>query len=263
MENEIANRPSGGKVTLVILIIIIFLFILYYTVMLLIGPSQKIVTINEEYNSKLTEKSNLDENIYSDSVYLKLLKEKAFLQSKIIMADADSIYLTINLSDSTANLEISGVVVHQVKMSDVHASKIITNGDENIIFSLLASPFTIENSFATIKKEPVMIKMAPKDTSEYKPDIVPDTSVTEPVNFILQMTNGLRIYVYQEEDEERMTQFKFDFKFRLIDTWNSIKSIAHFKIPEYHPYIKMRIPRADAKIIYRAIPRYGLVGIYL
>lgn len=263
MENEIANRPSGGKVTLIILIIIIFLFILYYTVMLLIGPSQKIVTINEEYNSKLTEKSNLDENIYSDSVYLKLLKEKAFLQSKIIMADADSIYLTINLSDSTANLEISGVVVHQVKMSDVRASKIITNGDENIIFSLLASPFTIENSFATIKKEPVMIKMAPKDTSEYKPDIVPDTSVTEPVNFILQMTNGLRIYVYQEEDEERMTQFKFDLKFRLIDTWNSIKSISHFKVPEYHPYIKMRIPRADAKIIYRAIPRYGLVGIYL
>jgi len=34
-----------------------------------------------------------------------------------------------------------------------------------------------------------MIKMAPKDTSEYKPDIMPDTSITEPVNYILEM-NG-------------------------------------------------------------------------
>ena len=31
-----------------------------------------------------------------------MLKEKAFLQSKIIMAETDSIYLTINLTDSTA-----------------------------------------------------------------------------------------------------------------------------------------------------------------
>ena len=44
--------------------------------------------------------------------------------------------------------------------------------------------------------------MAPKDTSEYKPDIMPDTSITEPVNYILEMTNGTRIYVYQEEDEK-------------------------------------------------------------
>ena len=53
-----------------------------------------------------------DERIYSDSAYLKLLKEKAFLQSRIAMAQTDSIYLTLNFADSSANLEISGVVVH-------------------------------------------------------------------------------------------------------------------------------------------------------
>ena len=110
-----------------------------------------------------------------------------------------------------------------------------------------------------------MIKMAPKDTSEYKPDIMPDTSITEPVNYILEMTNGTRIYVYQDEKErfgDSMKLFSFDLKDRLRNTWSSLKSVVLFKVPEYHPFIKMRLPRADAKIIYRAIPKYGQVGIY-
>ncbi|MDO9340816.1 MAG: hypothetical protein Q7T72_09875, partial [Bacteroidales bacterium] len=89
--------------------------------------------------------------------------------------------------------------------------------------------------------------------------------ITEPVNYILEMTNGTRIYVYQEEKEkfsDRMNLFIFNIKNRLRDTKSSLKSVALLKVPEYHPFIKMRLPRADAKIIYRAIPRYGQVGIY-
>ena len=33
------------------------------------------------------------------------------------MAETDSIYLTLNMKDSTADLEISGVVVHKAKMN--------------------------------------------------------------------------------------------------------------------------------------------------
>ncbi len=65
---------------------------------------------------------------------------------------------------------------------------------------MLSSPMTIVNDIATIKKEPLMIKMAPKDTSEFKPDIIPDTSDYEPVNYILEMDNGIRIFVYQDTD---------------------------------------------------------------
>ena len=64
---------------------------------------------------KPSEKGKADQQILIDSEYLKLLKEKSFLQSRIVMAETDSIYLTINLADSTANLEISGVVVQQGK----------------------------------------------------------------------------------------------------------------------------------------------------
>jgi hypothetical protein len=110
-----------------------------------------------------------------------------------------------------------------------------------------------------------MIKIAPKDTSEYQPDVMPDTSIVEPVNFVLRMNNGLRIYVYQEEedgDKGKGHTMRFDMSERLKDTWQSMKRVAMFRVPEYHPYLKIRIPREDARIIFRALPRNGQIGIY-
>jgi hypothetical protein len=265
METEININKPGIKKTFIFLIIIASVFIIYYAIMSMMGPGRKLSAIKNEFSVNQPENTSVDERIFSDSLYLMLLKEKDFLQSRITMAETDSIYLTINLADSAANLEISGVVVHKAKISDLQTSRILKKGDENIILSLLSTPFTISDSYATIRKEPVMIKMAPKDTSEYKPDIMPDTSLTEPVNYILEMTNGTRIYVYQEEKEnfnDRMDLFIFNMKFRLRDLKSSLRSVAILKVPEYHPFIKMRLPRADAKIIYRAIPRYGQVGIF-
>lgn len=264
METERIKNTSGKKTIYILLIFFIAAFIIYYSIMLMMSPLRKLASIKDEYVIKPAENKKVDERIFSDSAYLRLLKEKTFLQSRIAMAETDSIYLALNLSDSTANLEISGVVVHQAKISEVKSSRILTKGDENIILSLLASPFTISSDFATIKKEPVMIKMAPKDTSEYKPAIMPDTSIMEPVNYLFEMTNGTRIFVYQEEKDKqkyRMSFVRFDMKYRLDDTWNSLKSVIKFKVPEYHPFIKMWLPRADAKIIYRALPRNGQVAV--
>lgn len=263
METEIVKKTSGKKVTLII--IVISAFVIYYSIMSMMSPGHRLAEIKRDFVVKPVSKNPVDERVYSDSMYLKLLKEKAILQSKTIMAETDSIYLTINLEDSTSSIEINGVVVHKVKISSFSISNIFMKGDENIILTMLSSPFTIANSFATIKKEPVMIKMAPKDTSEYKPDIIPDTSIIVPVNYKLEMTNGTRIYVYQEENEkpgDRISLFRFNIRDRLHDTWSSIKSVALFKVPEYHPFIKIRIPRIDAKIIYRAIPKNGQVAIY-
>ena len=265
METEIINKPSGSKTTFLIVIIFSAAFIIYYSVMSMISPARKLAEIKDEFGVDPAEKSANNKRIYTDSTYLSLLKEKAFLQSRITMAETDSIYLAINLADNTANIEISGVAVHKAKMSEVHTSKILLKGNENIILSLLALPFSVSNEYSTIRKDPVMIKVAPKDTSEYKPDIMPDTSITEPVNYMLETTNGIRIYVYQQENDKftyRMSRFKFDIKNRLRDTWSSLKSVALFKVPEYHPFIKMRLPRADAKIIYRALPKYGQIAVF-
>jgi hypothetical protein len=266
METEISNKKPRGKVTFIVLISIISVLIIYYSIMSMIGPERKMEEIKNEFKAKAGDKNEVDQRILTDSTYLKLLKEKAFLQSRILMAETDSIYLTLNLADSTANIEICGVTVHKSKMKSVKTSKILSQGNENTILSMLATPFSISQAFATIKKEPVMIKMAPKDTSEYKPDIMPDTSITEPVNYILEMKGGIRIYVYQDENvklNDRISHLKFDINDRIRDTWSALKSVAVFKVPVYHPFIKIRLPRTDAKIIYRAIPKNGQVAVFI
>ncbi len=265
MKTEVTNRKSGHKTTFIILISVISAFIIYYSLMSMRGPAQKLEDIKKEFETKTTDKSSINQRILKDSSYLKLLKEKAFLQSRIILAETDSIYLSINLTDSTANIGIYGVVVHRAKMSKIQISRILMRLDESAILSMLATPLTISRAFATIKKEPVLIQMAPKDTSEYKPDIMPDTTITEPVNFILETDKGVRIYIYQQENkkiEDKISQFKFDLNYRIKDTWSALKKVAIFKIPEYHPFIKIRLPRTDAKIIYRAIPKNGQIAVF-
>ena len=265
METETANKKPRREIAFIVLISIISVFIIYYSIMSIISPVKKLEEIKIEFGAKTADKNDPDRRILADSTYLKLLKEKAFLQSRIVMAQTDSIYLTLNLADSTANIEISGVVVHKSKMKSLKCSKILKTGNENAILSMLATPFTISHAFATIKKEPVMIKMAPKDTSEYKPDIMPDTSITEPVNYILEMNGGIRIYIYQEENvkfSDRISHISFDLKDRIRESWGALKQVAILKVPEYHPFIKIKLPRTDAKIIYRAIPKNGQIAVF-
>lgn len=261
------TSKSNNRRPILAYIIAAFLgvFLVYYGIIYSMGPSRKMSRITKDYLPEPASKEQYNEKIYSDSAYLALLKEKAYLQARTAMAQTDSIYLSINLDDSTASIEISGVTVHSAKISDYSISGILEKGNRYAIYSMLSQPLTIESDVATIKKEPVMIKIAPKDTSEYQPDIIPDTSLVEHVNFILNVSNGMRIYVYQEETDkpaERGSTFRFDLKDRITSAWTSLKTAALLKVPEYRPSIRIRIPRDDVKIIYRALPRNGQIAVY-
>ena len=238
---------------------------IYYTVMSLLAPSRKISEINQGYIFKQPENSKVDNRIFSDSAYISLNREKAFYQARVVMAESDSICLSLNLEDSTAILEINGVSVHNSKISQISVSKVFNKADEYSVTSMLTTPLTIRNDFSTIRKEPVMIKVAPKDTSEYKPDILADTSNIESVNYMFETDNGIRIYIYQADEENEkggLKLFLFDLNDRIKNIRNNLKAIISFKIPEYYPTIRLRMKKADAKIIYRALPRHGQIAIY-
>jgi hypothetical protein len=109
-----------------------------------------------------------------------------------------------------------------------------------------------------------MLKIAPKDTSEYKPDILPDTSNVEAVNYMLEMENGFRLYVYQADEEEKgnLNRFFFDLADRFRNSIDITGSIFSFRIPQYHPAVRIKLPKADARIIYRGLPRQGQIALY-
>jgi hypothetical protein len=265
METENVNKTNSKQTALIVLGIFMVSFLIYYLVMVFLSPLKKNREYGEMYSYKQDEKNKIDERVFSDSAYLKLYKEKAWLQSRIAMAETDSIYLTVNLPDSVVNLEISGVVVHSSTIKKQNISKIIRKGNDYIITTLFAKPLTIEKNYASIQKVPLMIKMAPKDTSEYKPDIIPDTADFEPVNYIMEVNDGMVIIVYQEErlnPGDGFHLFIFDLKYRLRQALRAMKSIITLKVPEYQPYIKLTLPRTDAKIIFRALPEQGQIAVY-
>lgn len=265
--SELSQPVTNRNTALYIILAIFSAFLLYYSVMSLLSPARKISEINSGFGYKQPEKITTPpgKQIFSDSAFVNLNREKAFYQARIIMAATDSISLALNLTDSSAILEIKGVAVHEAKITRKNISKVFNKADEYAISSMLSTPFTVKNDFATIRREPLMLKIAPKDTSEYQPDILPDTTSSEPVNYMLEMDNGFRLYVYQDVGKKtggRLSRFLFDINDRLKNSWNIIKSICVLKIPEYHPYIKIRLPKDDAKIIYRALPRHGQIAVY-
>jgi hypothetical protein len=265
METETREKPNYLFIILIIFIIAVIAFVIYYSIMEMRSTSKKMAEISAEYGIAKDEKSKLPKGIAADSTFLSLFREKAFLRSRVAMAETDSVYLTINLHDSLINVEISGVVVHSTPINEIEASKIITNGDEFVITSLLSAPLTIVSDTSSIAKIPIIKKIAPKDTSEFKPDAIPDTAFYEPVNYIFETDRGIKILVYQSEEikaGDSKNRFMFDLRHRLISTKATMKDILAFKVPEYQPFIKIKIPSADAKIIYRAIPKHGQIGIY-
>jgi hypothetical protein len=234
--------------------------------MSIMGIRREINELNRIYSDSLVYKKDFEHKLYSDSLFIELNKEKALLQSKLAMAKTDSIGLTINILDSNACLELNGVIIHKTKITKYKLSRAF-NGLDIISFSrIFSQPFVVSNEIASIKKEPIMVKMAPRDTSEYIPDVTPDTSNFEPVNYILEMENGIRLFVLQSDRDstgDAYNQFVFDLKDKARNTWNSLKRVSKLNVPYYRLYIKVWIPKSDAKIIYRALPKKGLVVVYI
>ena len=265
MEAETQKKNSYFKIGLFIVLIPVVAFVVYYSIMVMRSPSKKMAEISARYGFSDSEKRKISKRVASDSTFLSLLKQEAYWQSRVMMAETDSVYLTLNLAEKVANIEISGVVVHSTPIDEIEASRIITHGDEFVITSLLSAPLTIVSDTSSIEKITFVVKIAPKDTSEYKPDAIPDTAFYEPVNYIFETDRGIKIMVYQSEEIKQgdsWDRFLFDLRHRLINTKAAMKDILAFKVPEYQPFIKIKIPSADAKIIYRALPRKGQIGVY-
>jgi hypothetical protein len=266
METETQKTPRYLLIVLIIVSIPVIAFVAYYSIMEMRSPAKKMAEISDVYGFAKYEKRKLPKNITADSTFLSLFRKEAYLQSRVAMAETDSVYLTINLSDSVINIEISGVVVHSTSINEFEASKLITDGDEFVITSLLSAPLTIVSDTSSIEKIPIIMKIAPKDTSEFKPDAIPDTAFYEPVNYIFETDRGIKIIVYQSEEinqGDSKNRLMFDLRHRLLNMKAVMKDILAFKVPDYQLFIRIKIPSADAKIIYRAIPKHGQVAVYL
>lgn len=190
-----------------------------------------------------------------------------FQKNRLLLAKQDSIYLLLNLPDSTITLEIKGLPIKICKILAFKVSKKISAASHEDIQNWLSKPFVVSNEIATIPRIPFLIVDAPKDTIEAAklPRKASEPEKTY-VQYTLWFDRDLTLEVKQfeeplPEEAEIVSRYKaqYDSAFRRP----LIQKIMH-PMPDNLPlHIKIVLSAADARSIYRAIPHSNSANLVL
>ncbi|MFZ2790516.1 MAG: hypothetical protein WAZ35_02000 [Bacteroidales bacterium] len=250
------------KKWLIIAASLLAVFIIYYLVMSVLAVSRAVNEFDDAYFALLEQKEGDTIDLCAIPGYIDMIRNKAFLNSQVKLAESDSVGLLINVRDSVIQLLIKGLPVRTVKIDEYDVSPFFHSANQEAIYKMLSTPLTVTGMQATFMKDPVSVKIAPRDTSQVVESEKPDTTDFEAVFFTLDTDRNIRFYFEQQEDTigaDRRARFFFDLKDRMRNASLTMRAVARMKIPPYVPYIKIWLPKAEAKIIYRAIPREGMI----
>lgn len=239
---------------------------IYYFILSSLAPVRYVRTINRIHSYDTLSAAIPDMRLLTDSLYLNLSAQRSFAVARAKMATSDSAGLAVNLTDSTLTLEIKGVTVRTIPVISFRTAYSLEGIDHYAMTSLGSSPFIINYSESTIPKEPIMVTIAPRDTAEAsrRLSVIPDTSVVAPVCFQLRLDSGIRLVIMQDcagNSGDCRKVRRFLFRLAVRDAWGGIKNSALIRMPEYEPEIRIVVSKADARIIYRALPYNGMVAI--
>lgn len=202
-----------------------------------------------------------------DPSLIDLMKEKAWVESRIKMAAGDSIGLSIDLEQHTIQMELKGVVVMKSKIRDYSTSGFFKRMDGNVYFSMFGSPLTIQKFKSSIEKNPFKIIQAPKSAEEAEKAVTKkDTLPKENVFWTVKLDRDIDLNIQGIDSiAESRSKYKlgkgFEFKRDLYNIANSFQHIIQFKKPTYTPEILISIPENEAKAILRALPQKASVTI--
>lgn len=262
METEIKdNLPYKSFrryfwISFITLLIIAILTCITFSVL---SPLQKIKSINENYQT-LDSKSNNDTLENNDLLELKL--EEAYLKSRLQLAENDSINLSLNLKDSILSIEIKGTMVYSVPIQNIKKSNIFNHIDKDVLVNYFSTPFCVLQQKATFLKEPLIIKKAPKDTTEAsKNNVQADTSIPNLIACNLYTDKDLIINIRQFENHDKVGLYKYQFSYNLQLTNLQLKKIIRLEVPDYIPWIQLEIDKKNAVAIFRALPEHAFISI--
>jgi len=196
---------------------------------------------------------------------LKLIEEvrasehhEAYLRSTLKLSRKDSIALFIDLNDSLAFLSLKGVYLYQSKISKIKINKGLRKMPYFLRDSLYSGPLQVVEEISSIEKFPIVVKKAPKDTSEAnQTGAAPTLPIQNDVFVLFSFSNNMVIEIDQEEEELAGTRRAYRQYKRHYRRWfmsESISSLFDSDRSGYIYHITIKLPREDARSIYRALP---------
>ncbi|MFT6866187.1 MAG: hypothetical protein ACJA08_001016 [Cyclobacteriaceae bacterium] len=250
--------PYSQKATLLKISLYIFLLLL-------------LVFIANLASAPLSKFKEMKQVVLADSLFVErfkeeynqknispLIREIAYKESLLELSKNDSIQLVLDLVDSTAHLAINGVIIHTNKIEDLEIDPLLRKLPNLVYLHIFSKPLRFVKETATIIKEPIVERQAPKDSLEASRNAYqPDTLIQNPAFINITLERGITLIIDQNEDpifEDKWEQFKFhnEEAFELFKA--KIYRFVTFQSSEYHTSIKMKMPASDIRAIYRAIP---------
>ncbi len=199
---------------------------------------------------------NSKEDLYK---LFELRKTEALLRSRYNLSGEDSVYLVLDLINKAAYLELKGVSLYESKIHDFSVSNSIRLFHTEALLRWIAQPFVLKSATATIARVPIAVVNAPKDTIEANmKEALPMAPKREDVHIVMNFERNLQLIIQQEEKSEGEGKLKVDSLKSSIskrEINRSVKSLTTFKREPITPQIVITIPKADATIIYRALPQ--------
>lgn len=195
------------------------------------------------------------------------IREKAFKEALADISGNDSVSLFLDLHNRIAGLTVSGVVIDSVGIDRIKADRMLSELPNILYAKLFSDPLRIKSEFATIEKEPVIVKKAPKDSVEALNNVYqPDSLINGNVFAKMNLDHNILI-IFEQDDNQSfssfITRFFFRAKISAGELFRNISGCLRFRKPTYTNKIIIRIPASDICEIYRAIPGNGQVVIRL
>ena len=250
------KKYTGLKIFVIVFCAFLLVFVSVYTVL----------TIGAVRERMKLSKSQAEGAVAIDPSLIDLMKEKAWVESRLKMAAGDSIGLSIDLGRHTIQLELKGVALMSSKIRDYSTSGFFKRMDGNVYFTMFGSPMTIQSFDSSIEKNPIKVIKAPTSAEEVGTVLTPQDTILREVFWTVKLDRDIELNIQGIDSlSESQSKYKlgkgFEFKRDLKNIGNSFKHIIMFKKPTYTPEILISIPENEAKAILMALPRKASVTI--
>jgi hypothetical protein len=253
----IKKKKSGVKVFFFLFSFLILAFLSVYIYFTVSAVRDRMKLATEQAKNELPV----------DASMIDLMKEKAWIESRLKMAAGDSVGLSIDLTKHLIQLELKGVVVMSSKIREYSASGFFRKMDGNVYFAMFGSPLTIKKFESSIEKNPFKVVQAPKSAEEYEASITKKDSITKQnVFWTVVLDRGFELNIQGIDSlSEKQSGYKlgkgFEFERDLKNISQSIQHIVKLKKPVYTPEILISIPESEAKSILMALPQKAMITI--
>ena len=188
----------------------------------------------------------------------ELAKEKAYKQALLRLSESDSIQMVVNLTDSAVLLQLKGVTIHRTKIREYNTDKLLKKIPLIQEVQLFSEPLPVHWHRASIVKEPVVVRHAPRDTLEAALNAWrPDTLLQNPAFAAFRLEHGIQLVFEQDKNEslrDNWKRFHFHYQIQVQNALTAISNFISLKKQDYYPTVTIKIPVDDLRAIYRALP---------